>query len=125
MFGFIILMLWLCFALYEYRLFYSENYIIHTPNRWIPGRPETVCVELIDAVDDMQIHLILTEMWIPRSWRELPEGVENSTLTQKTVTIPVQGNTKDNSAVSIANLNGSKASASIIVALWLMQIEDG
>lgn len=69
----------------------EPSYLITAPNRFIPGRPETVCVELFNAIGDTTLDFELSELWEPEYWRETPEGVSNRTLDQVSINMTMEG----------------------------------
>lgn len=75
--------------------------MITAPNRFIPGRPETVCIELFNVTEELVLSFNLSEFWEYSVWRELPEGAENMTVASEEVTISPEGKPKQRSVRQI------------------------
>lgn len=47
-----------------------RGYILTAPNRFIPGRAETVCVDLVDVEKDMTVELTLYKTRSSYRWTD-------------------------------------------------------
>lgn len=70
---------------------FSElDYLDNAPTRFIPKRPETVCIDLYNVADDTNRHLTLSTFCIGTSWQSLPASAQNETIAVVSV-IRAQG----------------------------------
>ncbi|XP_067934593.1 ovostatin-like [Watersipora subatra] len=72
----------------------QPGYLVSAPNRFIPNRPETVCIDLYNVADVTAIEVSLITVWIDTPWQPLPEGTQNSTLNRATTTMQPGDETK-------------------------------
>ena len=69
----------------------EPGYLVTAPNRFIPERPETVCIDLYNVADDTDIRLTLLTLRIGASWRRLPANAQNETIADVSTIIRAQG----------------------------------
>lgn len=76
----------------NYRSF-DTGYLVTAPNQFIPGRDETVCIELYNTFRGRTtVKIELDEVWIGYSWRPVPPGAKNGTVDSATVYLTYRGN---------------------------------
>ena len=54
-----------------------RGYLVTAPSQFIPGRPEKICVDLVDMTSDMQIQLLIFRTYSSRASDSMSVSLDN------------------------------------------------